>query len=84
MPAQVAAWLRVWPEAKPNIAAAFGRAEVSPELAMTPVWSGQVCPGRPGLAVRVSTGDLSIEDAVAQLVAAGLLSAMLQGGPDQS
>jgi len=71
---QVAPWLRVWPEANAKVAAAFNRAGVPPEMAMTPLWFGQVRPGRPALAIRVSTGDISFEDAVGQLRAAGLLA----------
>ncbi len=70
---EVAAWLRIWPGARPEIAAGFREAGVPPEVAMTPLWYGKVNPGRKPLAVRVALGDLTVDEAVEQLRTAGLI-----------
>lgn len=70
---EVAAWRAAWPQAQARIAAKFRQAGVGPEVAMTPLWYGRVNLARPGLAVRVASGDLAFEDALVQLREAGLI-----------
>jgi hypothetical protein len=71
-PNEVSAWLHEWPNAVPSVAAGFRDAGVEPATAMAPLWYGKVRPNHRPLAIRVSCGDLSIEEAINQLRAAGM------------
>lgn len=71
-PNEVSAWLREWPNAVPSVAAGFRDAGIDPATAVAPLWYGKVRPNHRPLAIRVSCGDLSIEEAISQLRAAGM------------
>jgi hypothetical protein len=72
-PAEVVAWLKAWPEASAAVAAGFRSAGVTPEVAMTRLWYGKVNPARHPIAVRVAIKDITLDDALEQLQAAGLV-----------
>lgn len=71
-PTEVGAWLRVWPNAVPSVAAGFRDAGIDPATAMAPLWYGKLRPNYRPLAIRVSYGDVSIEDAICELRATGM------------
>lgn len=69
---EVSASLHEWPNAVPSVAAGFRDAGIEPATAIAPLWYGKVRPNHRPLAIRVSCGDLSIEEAISQLHAAGM------------
>ena len=64
---QVKAWLEHHPHIQPGVAADLQRNGLTPEEATICLWYGKVNKGRPDLAERVGCGEITAQQAAAEL-----------------